>query len=75
MIVLAATTLASTKTGALILIERHVGFESIIDAGVKLDAQMSYDLLVSIFNPASPRDAVIVRGPALPQLRVSCRFR
>ena len=63
-IVLAATTLASTKTGALILIERNVGLKSIIDAGVRLDAQMSYDLLVSIFNPASPLHdgAVIVRG-------------
>src|SRR5256885_2604779 len=30
-IVLAATTLASTKTGALILIERNVGLKSIID--------------------------------------------
>jgi diadenylate cyclase len=63
-IVLAATTLASTKTGALIVLERNVGLKSIIDAGVKLDAQMSYDLLVSIFNPASPLHdgAVIVRG-------------
>jgi len=63
-IVLAATTLASTKTGALILIERNVGLKSIIDAGVRLDAQMSYDLLVSIFNPASPLHdgAAIVRG-------------
>src|SRR5439155_11806301 len=51
-IVLAATTLASTKTGALIVLERNVGLKSIIDAGVTLDAQMSYDLLVSIFNPA-----------------------
>ncbi len=63
-IVLAATTLASTKTGALILIERNVGLKSIIDAGVQLDARLSYDLLVSIFNPASPLHdgAVIVRG-------------
>ena len=63
-IVLAATTLASTKTGALILIERNVGLKSIIDAGVQLDAHLSYDLLVSIFNPASPLHdgAVIVRG-------------
>ena len=63
-IVLAATTLASTKTGALILIERNVGLKSIIDAGVKLDPNLSNDLLVSIFNPASPLHdgAVIVRG-------------
>ena len=63
-IVLAATSLASTKTGALIVIERDVGLKTIVDAGVRLDAQLSYDLLVSIFNPASPLHdgAVIVRG-------------
>jgi diadenylate cyclase len=63
-IVLAATTLASTKTGALIVIERDVGLKSIVDAGVTLDAHLGYDLLVSIFNPASPLHdgAVIVRG-------------
>jgi diadenylate cyclase len=62
-IVLAATTLASTKTGALIVIERNVGLKTIVDAGVRLDANLSYDLLVSIFNPASPLHdgAVIVR--------------
>ena len=62
-IVLAATTLASTKTGALIVIERNVGLKGIIDAGVRLDAELSYDLIVSIFNPASPLHdgAVIVR--------------
>jgi len=63
-IVLAATTLASTKTGALIVIERNVGLKGIVDAGVRLDAELSYDLIVSIFNPASPLHdgAVIVRG-------------
>jgi len=63
-IVLGATTLASTKTGALIVIERHVGLKGIVDAGVRLDAELSYDLLVSIFNPASPLHdgAIIVRG-------------
>ncbi len=62
-IVLAATTLASTKTGALIVIERGVGLKNVIDGGVKLDAELSYDLLVTIFNPATPLHdgAVIVR--------------
>jgi diadenylate cyclase len=61
--VLAATTLSSTKTGALIVIERNVGLKGIVDAGVRLDAELSYDLIVSIFNPASPLHdgAVIVR--------------
>ena len=62
-IILAATTLSSTKTGALIVIERNIGLKNIIDGGVKLDAELSYDLLVSIFNPESPLHdgAVVVR--------------
>lgn len=63
-IVLASTTLASTKTGALIVIERNVGLKNVTDGGVKLDAELSYDLLVSIFNPTTPLHdgAVVVRG-------------
>ena len=63
-IVLAATTLASTKTGALIVIERNVGLKGLVDSGVRLDAELSYDLIVSIFNPPSPLHdgAIIVRG-------------
>ncbi len=62
-IVLAATSLASTKTGALVVIERNVGLKNVTDGGVKLDAELSYDLLVSIFNPAAPLHdgAVVVR--------------
>jgi uncharacterized protein (TIGR00159 family) len=62
-VILAATSLASTKTGALIVIERNVGLKNVTDGGVKLDAELSYDLLVSIFNTASPLHdgAVVVR--------------
>jgi diadenylate cyclase len=62
-IVLAATTLASTKTGALIVIERNVGLKNVTDGGVKLDAELSYDLLVTIFNTESPLHdgAIVVR--------------
>lgn len=62
-IVLASTTLSSTKTGALIVIERNVGLKNVTDGGVKLDAELSYDLLVSIFNPTTPLHdgAVVVR--------------
>ncbi|HLL75454.1 MAG TPA: diadenylate cyclase CdaA [Pyrinomonadaceae bacterium] len=63
-IVLAATTLASTKTGALIVIERNISLRNVTDGGVRLDADLSYDLLVTIFNPATPLHdgAVVVRG-------------
>ena len=62
-VVLAATTLASTKTGALIVIERNVGLKNVTDGGVQLDAELSYDLLISVFNPASPLHdgAVVIR--------------
>ncbi|HEY2865918.1 MAG TPA: diadenylate cyclase CdaA [Pyrinomonadaceae bacterium] len=60
-IVLAVTTLASEKTGALIVIERNVGLRNFIDAGVQLDATISYDLLVTIFNPSTPlHDGAVV---------------
>ncbi|MCA1594645.1 MAG: diadenylate cyclase CdaA [Acidobacteria bacterium] len=63
-IVLAATTLASTKTGALIVIERAVGLRNVIDGGVQMDAELSYDLLVTIFNPTTPLHdgAVVIRA-------------
>lgn len=66
-IVLAATTLASEKTGALIVIERNVGLRNFVDAGVQLDARISYDLLVTIFNPSTPLHdgAVIVQNERL----------
>src|ERR1044072_4273690 len=62
-VILAATSRSSTKTGALIVIELNVGLKNITDGGVKLDAELSYDLLVSIFNTASPLHdgAVVVR--------------
>ncbi|HEX8557322.1 MAG TPA: diadenylate cyclase CdaA [Pyrinomonadaceae bacterium] len=63
-IVLAATTLASTKTGALIVVERGVNLRNVIEGGVMMDAELSYDLLVTIFNPATPLHdgAVVIRG-------------
>src|ERR687885_1098230 len=63
-IVLAATSLASTKTGALVVIERGVSLRNVIEGGVKMDAELSYDLLVTIFNPATPLHdgAVVIRG-------------
>ena len=66
-IVLAVTTLASEKTGALIVIERNVGLRNFIDAGVQLDARLSYDLLVTIFNPSTPLHdgAVVIQNERL----------
>jgi diadenylate cyclase len=45
------------------VIERNVGLKNVTDGGVLLDAELSYDLLVSIFNTASPLHdgAVVIR--------------
>lgn len=60
-LVLAVTTFASEKTGALIVIERSVGLRNFIDSGVQLDAVISYDLLVTIFDPQTPlHDGAII---------------
>ncbi len=63
-IVFATTTLARRKTGATIVIERDIGLRSYIEGGIILDAVLTYDLLLSIFNPKTPLHdgAVIVQG-------------
>lgn len=53
-IVLAATTLASEKTGALMVFERDVGLKTYIESGIRLDAKVNYDLLITIFNTHTP---------------------
>lgn len=63
-IVLAATTLSANRIGALVVIEGEIGLRLYFESGIKLDAVLTYDLLVTIFNPRSPLHdgAVIVQG-------------
>jgi diadenylate cyclase len=63
-IVLAATTLASQHIGAIVVMEREMGLRSYIETGIGLDALLTYDLLISIFNPRTPLHdgAVVVQG-------------
>jgi diadenylate cyclase len=63
-VVLAVGRLASTKVGALIVIERKIGLRTFIESGVTLDALVSRDLLCSIFHPggALHDGAVIIQG-------------
>lgn len=62
-VVVAATRLASRRVGAIIAIERGVGLRSYMDNGIPIDATVTYDLLVSMFQPKSPLHdgAVIVQ--------------
>jgi uncharacterized protein (TIGR00159 family) len=63
-VVLAATTLASHHTGAILVIERDMGLRSYIETGIALDALVTYDLLISVFNPGTPLHdgAVVIQG-------------
>ena len=63
-VVLAATTLAGQHTGAILVIEREIGLRSYIETGIALDALLTYDLLISIFNPGTPLHdgAVVIQG-------------
>src|SRR5512132_3172885 len=63
-LVVAATTLATRRVGAIIVIERQIGLRNYIEGGIPLDATVTYDLLASIFNTGSPLHdgAVIVQG-------------
>ena len=62
-LVVAATMLSAQRTGAIIAIERQIGLRSYAEGGIPLDAVITYDLLLSIFQPKSPLHdgAVIVQ--------------
>jgi diadenylate cyclase len=62
-IAVAAGMLASQRVGAIIAIEREIGLRNYIEGGIPLDAMVTYDLLVTIFQPTSPLHdgAVIVQ--------------
>ena len=50
----AAVQLAGRRVGALIVLAREVGLNEYIEGGTRLDAQVTRELIVSIFLPASP---------------------
>ena len=63
-LVVAASTLAARRIGAIIVVERQIGLRNYIEGGIPLDALVTYDLLASIFHPGSPLHdgAVVIQG-------------
>lgn len=62
-IVIAATELASEKKGALIVLQRDIEIKDIASTGVKIDAEVSPQLLVNIFEPNTPlHDGAVIIG-------------
>ena len=49
----AAAMLSEAKIGALIAIEREIGLRNYIESGIPLDAEISYDLLTTMFQPTT----------------------
>ena len=63
-LMVALETLAGKHIGALVVVERGIGLRNHIESGVPLDAKLTYDLIVSVFQPTSPLHdgAVIILG-------------
>src|SRR5438034_1005760 len=62
-LVVAASMLSAQHIGAIIALERQIGLRNYIEGGIPLDAVLTYDLIMSIFQPSSPLHdgAVIVQ--------------
>ena len=63
-VVTAARRLSDNQYGALIVITRNTQLGDIVDTGTEIDAEVGYQLLVSIFTPGNPLHdlAVVIRG-------------
>jgi diadenylate cyclase len=63
----AAANLSGEGHGALIVLERETGLEEIAETGVMVHADVSSDLLETIFSPRTPLHdgAVIIRGEVI----------
>jgi diadenylate cyclase len=63
-IVSAVTELAASKTGAIIVVERRVALGEFVETGVRLDSNISAELLKTIFYPGTALHdmAVVIRG-------------
>jgi diadenylate cyclase len=53
-IIKACEQLSKRRSGAIIVMERSTGLRNIIETGISLEANISQQLLLSIFNPRSP---------------------
>jgi len=62
-LVVASTMLSAQRIGAIVAVEREIGLRNYIESGIPLDATLTYDLLVTIFQRQSPLHdgAVIVQ--------------
>lgn len=63
----AVTSMSASRTGALIVIEREIALNDIVETGTVIDAQITAQMIGTIFYEGTPLHdgAVIVRGDKL----------
>ena len=74
ILVEAAVSLSQKRCGALMAIEREIGFRGMTETGVAIDAKATPDLLTTIFFPNTPLHdgGVVLRGDRV--VAASCIF-
>jgi len=70
-VIRASTFLAERRIGALIVFERNTDLENYVEGCVKLNAEVSLELLISIFTPQTPLHdgAVIIKEQKIASAR------
>ena len=63
----AVMKMSSTKTGALIVLERNIGLNDICASGIQIDGIVSSEFLLNVFIPNTPLHdgAAVIRGNRL----------
>ena len=71
-IITAVTGLSAGKIGSIIVIEKRVALGEFIETGVRINAQVTSELLTTIFRPGTPLHdmAVIIRDDKIVAARV-----
>lgn len=71
-IITAVTGLSASKIGSIIVIEKRVALGEFIETGVRINAQVTSELLTTIFRPGTPLHdmAVIIRDDKIVAARV-----
>lgn len=73
-IIKAIVTLSNNRIGGLIAIEREVGLDNYVERGITINADVTSDLIETIFWPKAPLHdgAIIIRGQRI--TAASCLF-
>jgi diadenylate cyclase len=60
----AVTVLSNQRIGAILVMERDIGLRNYIEGGIPLDATLTHDLVLSVFQPEAPLHdgAMMIQG-------------